>query len=36
MLGTGPVQRPVLYAVAWSCGIIVVSALAATWRFKRI
>jgi ABC transporter DrrB family efflux protein len=36
MLGTGPVQRPVLYAVAWSCGIIVVAAIAATWRFKRI
>jgi ABC-2 type transport system permease protein len=36
MLGTGPVDRPVLYAVAWSCGIIVVSALAATWRFKKI
>jgi ABC transporter DrrB family efflux protein len=36
MLGTGPVQRPVLYAVAWSGGIIVVSAIVATWRFKKI
>jgi ABC-2 type transport system permease protein len=36
MLGTGPVQRPVLYAVAWSCGIIVVSASLATWRFKKM
>jgi ABC-type multidrug transport system permease subunit len=36
MLGTGPVQQPVLYSVAWSCGIIVVSASLATWRFKKI
>jgi ABC-2 type transport system permease protein/oleandomycin transport system permease protein len=36
MEGTGPVQRPVLYAVAWSAGIIVVSATVATRRFRRI
>jgi ABC-2 type transport system permease protein/oleandomycin transport system permease protein len=36
MLGTGPVQQPVLHSVAWSCGIVVVSAFLATWRFKKI
>jgi ABC transporter DrrB family efflux protein len=36
MEGTGPVERPVLHAVAWSVGIIVVTAIVATRRFKRI
>jgi ABC transporter DrrB family efflux protein len=36
MLGAGPVERPTLYAVAWSVGIIVVAATLATRRFKRL
>ena len=36
MEGGGPVGRPVLYAVAWSLGVIVVTAIVATSRFKRI
>jgi ABC transporter DrrB family efflux protein len=36
MQGTGPVERPALYAFAWSAGIIVVAATVATRRFKKI
>jgi ABC-2 type transport system permease protein/oleandomycin transport system permease protein len=36
MLGAGPVERPTLYAVAWSVGIILVTATLATRRFKRL
>jgi ABC-2 type transport system permease protein len=36
MQGTGPVERPALYAVAWSVGIIVVAAILATRIFKEI
>jgi ABC-2 type transport system permease protein len=33
--GVGPTTRPALYAVAWSVGILVVAATAATIRFRR-
>jgi ABC transporter DrrB family efflux protein len=33
--GTGPAARPALYALAWSVGILVVAATAATLRFRR-
>jgi ABC-2 type transport system permease protein len=33
--GTGPTTRPALYAVAWSMGIMIVSATLATRRFRR-
>jgi ABC transporter DrrB family efflux protein len=36
MLGTGPVERPAFYAIAWSVGIILVAGTLATWRFKKI
>jgi ABC transporter DrrB family efflux protein len=36
MLGTGSWERPALYAIAWSVGIIVVAAAFATRRFKKI
>ncbi|MDX6465357.1 MAG: oleandomycin transport system permease protein [Gaiellaceae bacterium] len=36
MEGTGPVERPALYAVAWAVGLIVVAATLSTWRFKKI
>jgi ABC transporter DrrB family efflux protein len=36
MLGVGPIERPLLYAVAWSVGIIFVAGTLATWRFKQI
>jgi ABC transporter DrrB family efflux protein len=36
MQGTGPVERPALYAIAWSVGIIVVAATLATRLFKKI
>jgi ABC transporter DrrB family efflux protein len=36
MLNTGPWQRPALYAIAWSVGIILVSATLATRRFKKL
>jgi ABC-2 type transport system permease protein len=32
--GKGPAQRPVLYALAWSTGILIVSATFATRRFR--
>jgi ABC transporter DrrB family efflux protein len=32
---TGPANRPVLYALAWSVGILLVSATLATWRFSK-
>jgi ABC-type polysaccharide/polyol phosphate export permease len=28
-------ERPVLYALAWSLGILIVSATLATWRFRK-
>jgi ABC transporter DrrB family efflux protein len=34
-VGSGWPERPVLYAVAWSLGILLVSATLATWRFRR-
>jgi ABC transporter DrrB family efflux protein len=36
MQGTGPVERPALYAIAWSVGLIVVAAIVATRLFKEI
>jgi ABC transporter DrrB family efflux protein len=33
--GTGAISRPVLYALAWSLGILVVAATLATLRFRR-
>jgi ABC-2 type transport system permease protein len=36
MVCTGPVERPALYAAAWSAGIIVVAATLATRRFKKV
>ena len=33
--GTGPTTRPALYAIAWSVGIFLVAATAATLRFRR-
>ena len=35
MIGSGWPGRPVLYALAWSVGILVVAATLATWRFRR-
>jgi hypothetical protein len=32
---TGPTAKPVLYALAWSAGILVVSAMLAIWRFRK-
>jgi ABC transporter DrrB family efflux protein len=34
--GTGPAERPVLYALAWSAGILVVAAALAIRRFRRV
>jgi ABC transporter DrrB family efflux protein len=34
--GSGWAGRPMLYAVAWSVGILVVTATVATWRFRKI
>jgi hypothetical protein len=34
--GTGGARRPVLYALAWSAGIFVVAATAATRRFRNV
>jgi ABC-type multidrug transport system permease subunit len=34
--GVGPTTRPALFAIAWSLGILIVAATAATIRFRRI
>jgi hypothetical protein len=34
-VGSGWPERPVLYALAWSLGILIVSATLATWRFRK-
>jgi ABC-2 type transport system permease protein len=34
-VGSGWPERPILYALAWSLGILVVSATLATWRFRK-
>jgi ABC-2 type transport system permease protein len=34
--GVGPTTRPALYAIAWSVGILIVAATAATIRFRRV
>jgi ABC transporter DrrB family efflux protein len=34
--GSGWAGRPMLYALAWSVGILVVTATVATWRFRKI
>jgi ABC-2 type transport system permease protein len=35
-VGSGWPERPVLYALAWSVGILIVSATLATWRFRKV
>jgi ABC transporter DrrB family efflux protein len=35
-VGSGWPERPMLYALAWSVGILIVSATLATWRFRRV
>jgi ABC-2 type transport system permease protein len=32
---TGPTSKPILYALAWTVGILVVAAALATWRFRK-
>jgi hypothetical protein len=34
--GSGWAGRPMLYALAWSAGILIVSATLATWRFRKV
>jgi len=34
--GTGSAERPVLYALAWSAGILIVAATLATRRFRHV
>jgi ABC transporter DrrB family efflux protein len=35
-VGSGWPERPMLYALAWSVGILIVSATLATWRFRKV